>query len=195
MTAKQAGQLAASRFWATVKRLRDQWVLLAFLATALFWTRDIYEQFVDLPHQVTDLRVSISDLRADLARLDEQRENDRSPVLVFPGAGHSVGDGHRGAFVTVSLAPARRERDDCHTIALSAYMLDRSGRWFTVETDLTQLPFFTGAQDLSFAVQVHPRMQTGRAQFVAQVEQDCGTHRQVDNSPLLQFRVLPEHAG
>lgn len=195
MTAKQAGLLAAEGFWLTLKRLRDQWVLLAFLATALFWGRDIYEQFIDLPEKVQDLRGSIVELRRDLARLDQRAVDDRSPALVFPGTGHSVGDGRRGAYVTVTFSPAERVRDDCLTTALSVYMLDRTGRWFSVETDLATLPHFAGTQDLSFAARVHPRMTPGRAQFVAQIGQDCGTHQQVDNSPLLQFRVLQDQDG
>ena len=71
-------------------------------------------------------------------------------------------------------------------------MLDNDGNWFSVPTDLEVLPDFEGTLDLSFAARIHPRMRPGRAQFVGQIDQDCGTWRRIDKTPLLQFRVLPD---
>lgn len=193
MTAKSAGTLAATGFWRTLKRLRDQWLLVVFLATALFWSRDVYEQFVDLPTQVVELQGTIGDLRQDISRLDTRLAStapDRAPALVFPGSGHTVDDGRPGSFVTVRLNPAKRVRDDCRTTGLVVFMIDALDRWFTVETDLLHPPLLSGQQELAFAVKVHPRMAVGRAQFLLQATQDCVSHLQVDTSPRLQFRVV-----
>ena len=184
-----------SGVWSTLRRLRDQWVLLAFLATALFWMRDVYEQFIDLPTQVEELHGSIYELRQDVTRLDARLATavtDKAPALVFPGTGHGIADGQPGSFVTVRLQPAKRVRDDCRTTGLVAFMVDAVGRWFETETDLVHPPQLSGQQDLAFAVRVHPRMAVGRAQFLMQATQDCGTHLQVDSSPRLHFRVLPD---
>ncbi len=198
MTAKKAGMLATIGFWETLKRLRDQWVLLVFLATALFWTRDIYDQFTELPVHVAELEVSIKELRRDITGLDTRlaaAAPDTTPALVFPGTGHSIGDGRPGAFVTVRLQPAKRVRNDCRTMGLVAFMIDAQGRWFTVETDLLHPPQISGEQDLAFEVMVHPRMAVGRAQFLMQATQDCVSHLQIDTSPTLHFRVFPDVPG
>ena len=197
MTAKKAGTLAVAGFWRTIKRLRDQWLVVVFLATALFWARDIYEQFIDLPAHVAELRSSIGEMHQDIAQLDDRLDSrlagsapDRAPVLVFPGTGHSVDDGQPGSFVTARLQPAKRVRDDCRTTGLVVFMIDARDRWYSVETDLLHPPQLSGQQDLAFAVRVHPRMAVGRAQFLLQATQDCGSHLQVDASPRLHFRVL-----
>jgi len=198
MTAKRAGELAADGFWSTLRRIRDHWIVLAFLASGLFWLRDAYEQFIDLPGQVDEVRGSLGELRADIARLRQaapDKGTDRSAALVFPGTGHSIEDGKLGGFVTVRLAPAKRLRSACRARALAVFMIDATGRWFTVPTDLAHLPHFAGAQDLAFSVRIHPRMALGRAQMLVQVTQDCGTHLQVDSTPRLHFRVLPAVEG
>ena len=197
MTAKNAGKIAASGVWLTLKRLRDRWVLVVFMATALFWARDIYDEFVDLPPQFAELRQTVDGLRTDIAQLQitgVQVVVDRSPALVFPGLKHAVEDGRPGRPVTVHFQPAERVREDCQSGELVAYMIDANGQWYSVETDLARLPQLSGPQDLAFGVQIHPRMTVGRAQFLIQVLQNCGSHLQVDSSPRLHFRVLGPEA-
>ena len=195
MTAKRAGELAAEGLWTSLRRLRDQWIMLVFLATALFWARDVYDDFIALPSQVADLRGTIVELRDDIARLDDhatvKNTSNRSAALVFPGTGHSIDDGVADGFVTVRLAPAKQLRPGCRAKALAVFMIDATGRWFSVTTDLAHMPHFAGVQDLAFTARVHPRMTQGRAQLLVQVTQDCGTHLQVDSAPRLHFRVLP----
>lgn len=198
MTAKRAGQLAAEGVWATLRRLRDQWVLLVFLITASFWARDFYEQFVDLPSRVSAQDELIVQLQAEIARLDTQlitRAADRSPVLAFPGLGHGIDDGQSGQPVTARLDPVQWLRSDCRTSDLAAFMIDSRDQWYSVETDLVRLPQLSGVQQLAFGVTVHPRMTAGRAQFLIQITQDCGSHLQVDSSPRLHFRVLETGSG
>lgn len=195
MTAARAGSIAAEGFWLTLRRVRDQWVLLVFLATALFWIRDLYERFVDLPEHVSELHAAIGSLRVDIARLEARPlvpPRDRSRALVFSDLGHSIGDGRPGTPVTARFALAHQVRDDCRPSDLAAFMIDAHGRWLSVATGLSRLPRLTKPQDLAFTAMVHPEMAVGRAQFLVQVTQDCGSHVQVDSSPRLQFRVLPE---
>lgn len=196
MTAKRAGRLAAMGFWRTLKRCRDQWILLVFFASALFWARDTYERFVDLPDQVIGLQTAIGALHDDVARLESRLQSGtmaRSAALIFPGGGHSIEDGRPGQFVTVRLAPAQRIRPECRATGLVSFMIDARGRWFLVTTDLVHMPHLSGSEDLAFAVRIHPRMRAGRAQFLVQVTHDCTTHLQVDSSPRLHFRVQPRH--
>ncbi len=194
MTAKTAGRLAAEGLWTTLKRLRDQWVLVVFAATALLWARDFYEQFVDLPMRIQAQAEAIDALRQEIAEVgagneDSARRVDRSPVLSFPGRQHGIDDGVLGAPVTVRLNPFHWGRDDCRTADLAAFMVDSTDRWYSVATDLVRLPQLTGEEQVAFGVVVHPRMTVGRAEFLVQITQDCGSHLQVDSSPRLHFRV------
>lgn len=194
MTARKAGELAAEGMFGTLRRLRDQWVLLVFASGVLFWARDVYDRFVDLPDRVAELAATIGELRSGVARLEAGRPGqamDRSPALIFPGIEHAVEDGRPGGRVTVSLAPVQRVRGDCRNAELAAFMIDAAGRWHSVETDLARVPQVEGSQKLAFGATVHPRMAAGRAEFLVQLTQDCGSHRQVEASPRLPFRVLP----
>lgn len=194
MTARKAGELAAEGVWVTLRRLRDQWVLLVFAASVLFWARDVYDRFVDLPTRVEALGQAVGELRSQVARVEAGgggRSVDRRPALAFPGMRHAIEDGRPGARVTVSLAPVERVRGDCRNTDLAAFMIDAGGRWYSVETELVRVPQIEGSQELAFSVKVHPRMAVGRAQFLVEMTQDCGSHRQVDGSPRLPFRVLP----
>jgi hypothetical protein len=193
MTARKAGEIAVDEVWGTLGKLRDRWILVVFATSALFWARDVYERFVDLPARVAELARALDELRTDSARADELTgpEVDRAPALAFPGQRHAIEDGRPGDLVTVDLAPVMRVRADCRNSDFAAFMIDADGRWYSVETDLDRVPQIEEPQELAFAVRVHPRMDVGRAQFLVEVTQDCGAHRQVDRSPLLHFRVLP----
>jgi hypothetical protein len=194
MTARKAGEIEAEGVFGTLGRLRDRWVLVVFAASALFWTRDIYEQFVDLPARVAELGKRLDELRGDSARAGGEQsppEADHAPALAFPGLGHTIEDGRPGDLVTVVLAPVVRVREGCRNSDLAAFMIDADGRWYSVGTDLRRVPQIEGSQELAFGVMIHPRMDVGRAQFLVEVTQDCGPQRQVDSSPRLHFRVLP----
>jgi hypothetical protein len=174
--------------------MRDRWVLVVFAASALFWARDVYEQFVDLPARVAELARALDELRNDGARsvTEQARPKDgRSAALAFPGERHAIEDGRPGELVTVVLAPVERVREECRNSDFAAFMIDADGRWYSVETDLVRVPQIEGSQELAFGARIHRRMDVGRAQFLVEVTQDCGAFRQVDSSPRLHFRVLP----
>jgi hypothetical protein len=194
MTAKRAGEVSVEGVFGTLGRMRDRWVLVVFAASALFWARDVYEQFVDLPARVAELGRGLDELRTDGARsvAEQARPDvDRSAALAFPGERHAIEDGRPGDLVTVVLAPVVRVREECRNSDFAAFMIDADGRWYSVETDLVRVPQIEGSQELAFGVRVHRRMDVGRAQFLVEVTQDCGAFRQVDSSPRLHFRVLP----
>ena len=186
--------MAVEGVWGSLGRLRDRWVLVVFATSALFWARDVYERFVDLPARVAELGRTLDELRTDSARSDAGQNRpavDRSAALAFPGLEHAIEDGRPGDLVTVVLAPVMRVREECRNSELAAFMIDAKGTWYSAETDLARVPQIDGSQELAFGVRVHPRMDVGRAQFLVEVTQDCGSHSQVDSSPRLHFRVLP----
>lgn len=194
MTAEMAGKAAAEGLWASLRRLKEQWMLVAFFAGAAIWARDTWEEFAPLPALVREQTRGLLTLEAAVARLEErvtrQDTADRSPVLGFPGDRHTVDDGAPGAWTVLRWRPVRTLRADCAPAAIDAWMVDAAGTWFGVETALAPMPRLEGEQDLSFRLRVHPGMTPGRARAMAQIAFDCGTHRQVEAAPWLQFRVL-----
>lgn len=196
MTAKMAGKAAIDGVWVTLKKLKEQWVLLVFLTGALFWARDTYVEFANLPTLVRQQMSGLAKLEATVTRLEAQvmrrLKDDRSPVLEFPGAKHGIDDGAPGAWTTLYWRPVERLRDECVASAINAWMIDRNGQWFPVETAVAPMPALEGTADLAFGVRVHPMMDLGRARILVQITFDCGTHRQVETAPWLQFRVLDD---
>ena len=199
MTANMAGNAAVEGIWATLKRLREQWFLLVFMTGALLWMRDTYDEFTILPSLVRQQMGGLETLEATVTRLEAKVKRrlmeDHAPVLGFPGARHSIDDGEPGAWTVLYWRPVVWLRNDCVPSVIDAWMVDQGGKWFSVETTVAPMPALEGPAlegetDLAFGVRIHPFMDRGRAQVLVQVTFDCGTHRQVETAPWLQFRVL-----
>lgn len=194
MTAEMAGKAAVEGIWETLRKLKEQWVLLVFLTGALLWARDTYDEFAKLPSLVRQQMSGLSTLEATVTRLEAEVKRrlteDHAPVLGFPGTKHGIDDGAPGAWTVLHWRPVERLRYDCVTSAIDAWMVDQNGQWFSVETAVAPMPALEGVADLAFGVRVHPLMARGRAQVLVQIIFDCGTHRQVETAPWLQFRVL-----
>ena len=194
MTAEMAGKAAVEGVWTTLRRLKEQWVLLTFFAGALIWARDTWDEFAALPALMREQAGGLAALETRVGRLEDavarRPAPDRSPVRGFPGTGHAIADGAPGAWTVLSWRPVEGLRGDCAPAALDAWMVDAAGAWFAVETSLAPMPAIEGETDLAFRLRIHPRMVPGRAQALVQVAFDCGTHRQVETAPRLQFRVL-----
>ena len=194
MTAEMAGKAAVEGIWETLRKLKDQWLLLVFFAGAALWGRDTYEEFANLPALMREQMSGLATLEVTVARLEAEVTRrlggDHSPVLAFPGMRHGMDDGAPGAWAVLRWRPVKRLRDDCVPQAIDAWMIDADGEWFTVETAVAPLPVLQAETDFAFGVRVHPEMEPGRAQVLVQVTFDCRTHRQVETAPSLQFRVL-----
>ena len=194
MTAKDAGKHAVTGVWLTLRRLRDHWVLLAFVATALFWLRDTYDEIKTFPDRATRLEAAVVELSEEVSRVTkvlDKKVADQREVVGFPGLLHSVTDGASGERVLVRFRPVVPHRSDCRPVTLAAFMIDASGQWFSVDADMAEWPRLSMTQELAFGVEVHPKMASGRAQLLLQVVHLCGDRVQVDTSPRLPFRVLP----
>jgi hypothetical protein len=194
MTAEMAGRTAVNGTWDTLRRLKEQWVLVAFLAGAVFWVRDVYEEFVDLPEMVRMQTEGLAALEMTVVKLEaelvKRLDGDRSPVLGFPGTRHSIEDGVPGAWVILRWHPVRRLRTDCTPVSIDAFMVDETGRWYSVQTSMKPMPFLEGDVDLAFGLQIPSGMVHGRARAGVQVTSDCGSHLQVEMTPWQSFRVL-----
>jgi len=194
MTAEAAGKVAVDSVWGTLRRLKEQWVMLVFLTGALLWVRDTYGQFANLPELVrrqmdgfAALETTVTRLEAELVR---RLDMEQGPVFAFPGSRHSVDDRVPGAWTVLRWSPVQRRREDCVPTRVDAYMVDRSGQWFSVGTALAPMPSVEGETELAFGVQIDSRMSRGRVRVGLQITSDCGARRQVQLTPWLQFRVL-----
>jgi len=194
MTVEDAGKTAAEGVWVTLKTLKEQWVLVMFVAGALIWARDTYEQFSRLPLQIgeqaTRLEKIVGRVSALERKMAERAEIARGPIVEFPGTRHSIGDARPGDWTTVKLDPIVYRRSGCRISRLDAFMVDSRDQWFTAEIGLDRLPRLRNVTDLAFEVRVHPRMARGRAKAVIQFTHDCGSFRKVETAPTLPFRVL-----
>ena len=194
MTAEMAGKAAVEGAWVTLRKLKEQWVLLVFLTGALLWARDTYDEFAKLPSLVRQQMSGLSTLEATVTRLEAEVKRrlteDHAPVLEFPCTRHGIDDGAPGAWTVLHWRPVERLRNDCVPSVIDAWMVDQNGQWFSVETAVAPMPALEGVADLAFGVRVHPLMDRGRARVLVQITFDCGTHRQVETAPWLQFRVL-----
>lgn len=193
MTADSAGKVAIDGMWGTLRKLRDQWFLLVFLAGALMWARDTWRDFAPLPAIVAAQTTELAAIGNSVARLEKAlvkgEEARHQPVFAFPGNRHRIGDARAGAWTAARLVPTRPLRPECRTVALNAWLIDSDGRWFTVETSLDQVPRLEDDTELAFGVLVHADAALGRAQLLVELTHDCGTHRQVQAAPRLHFRV------
>lgn len=194
MTADIAGKAAIGGAWETLRKVKEQWVVLAFLCGALFWARDTYDEFSGLPELVRRQMDGLSALESSVARLEAEvmrrLDGDRGPVFRFPKLQHSVDDGAPGDWTVLRWSPVERLRADCRPTGIDAFMVDSSGQWFSIEKAMTPMPVLDGETDLAFGVRIHPGMAPGRARIGVQITSDCGTHLQVDPAPWLPFRVL-----
>ncbi|MFK7944640.1 MAG: hypothetical protein AB8B85_17275 [Paracoccaceae bacterium] len=194
MTAKDTGRTAVSGLWIGLKRLRENWLLIAFVVTALYGVRDVYDEALRLPQRVKALTVSVVELKEGMVRLEDAIRTPALNVgdaLSFPGLRHAATDGKPGEWVMARFRPVHALRPECRSVGFAAFMIDAERRWFSVQTDLTGWPRMDSLEELAFGVEVHPRMAVGRAQLLLQVVHDCSGQLQVDSSPVLPFRVLP----
>lgn len=193
MTAEMAGRAALDGVWGTVRRLRDQWLLIVFLSGAVLWARDTYDEFAKLPSLVRQQMSGLAELQATVTRLEGEVKRrllgDRTPVLAFPGSRHGIADGRPGRWTTATWRPVRRLRDECVPRTVRAWIVDGEGQWFSAETAIRAMPALVDETDLAFWVRVPESASPGRAKLLTQVDVDCATHRQVESAPWLQFRI------
>lgn len=177
-----------------LRTLRDQWLLLAFMAGALFWLRDTYDEFAPLPATVAAQTVKLAALTQGVARLeqtlDRQDERRFAPAVSLGAHGNVVEDGRAGEWITARLKRVVPLRTDCRADALNAWLIDQAGRWFSAPTSLDRLPELRGETELGFGVRIGTEAVPGRASLLVQFTHDCGTHRQVLTATSLPLLVI-----
>ena len=194
MTSETAGKAAIGSVWATLRTLRDQWLLLIFVTGSLLWLRDTYDRFEQVPATLAEHGVRLAALQDDVAGLQAAFAEDSAArtgaVVAFPGNRHAIEDARAGDWTVAHFVPTRPLRADCRTVGVDAWMIDGEGQWFSADAGVASIPKLTDETDLSFRVRVPAEAAPGRAQVLVQLTHDCGTHFQVQTAPRLPFRVV-----
>ena len=155
MTAKHVGRNAVSGLWLMLKRLRENWILIAFVATVLYGARDVHDEALLLTERVKNLYSATEELRTGMARLEAGSQGRWSIIARrwrFRGLLHAATDGRPGEWVMARFRPVHALRPECQAAGMAAYMIDTDRRWFSVQTDLAGWPSVDSLEELAFGV-------------------------------------------
>lgn len=175
-----AGLLAA------LKRLREHWVLVVALASALFWARDLVETHAALPGEVARQLETVESLAVRTAWIE-------TVIAVWPGFDGGEAASLPGTrFGLAALAPGAKavvrwpgggRPSACALRSVSGVMVDASGQWFPVAAE----PAEAAGSGLAVTLRAHRQMGPGSARLKLRLTRDCGDRLQVDISPWLIF--------
>lgn len=140
---------------AALKVLRDYWVLMAFLAAALFWLRDTYDEIARVPVEIRAIKRSVEALR------EEVQSDGREDRRAF-GVGR-IGD----------LSPVHGEQLVCHAADRIAAIVDSAGQWFMVERSTKGLQEIEGGQSYVFGAPDETDIAEGQARLLVQILMQC----------------------
>lgn len=194
MTADNAGKAAAQGIWATLRMLKEQWVVIVFVTGALFWARDTWEELSKLPATVAAQVAETADLLRRVERVEARLGDGTVPAragLTFPGDAHGASDARPGGWSDIRLDPVVSDRG-CVALAIDPHVVDAGGRWFGAEATISTLPVLEPTDDLAFAVRVPAEVPPGRAAIALRFVLDCGGGRVAVAAPRLPFRVLDD---
>lgn len=199
MTADTAGKAAVREAWTTLRKLKDQWVMIVFLTGALVWARDTWERLAALPVAIDGIAAGVEALSGRLAAVEALAAGGAAPaggqvragsVLAFPGERHRASDARPGGWSEVRLDPVRPTGRNCAPVDLDAFVVDAAGRWFQAEATIGAPPVLDPEGDLAFGVRVPAEVPAGRAAIAVSFVHDCGETLAVDAAPRLPIRVL-----
>lgn len=193
MTAEPSGRGAAGALSA-FRRLREQWILIVALASALFWARDLVEAYVRLPADVARQGEAISVLAARVAgvelRLGVPEGGDAPPEDISPDAHPGPLEGRAGLWTVLRWRSVYALDPDCIARAASAVLVDAGGRWHTLETSLRPGPGRDGERSLALGVRPHASMGVGRARIRVRIVHSCSGQQREESSPWVPFVLL-----
>lgn len=189
MTADHSGTGAVGVLTA-LRRLREHWVLIVALASALFWARDMAAIYGRLPAEMARHAQAVSDLADRIAGL-EARLDPLAGRDFLPGEGIGMIQGPvegRYGITTMLHWPLVGPPDrSCAARAVSAVLIDSGGvrHALDVQPDPQRDPL--GDRSLALGVRPHARMGPGRAGIRVWMLWSCRGRMRVDRSAWLPF--------
>jgi len=200
MTAETTGK-AVCGAWATLKRLRERWILVTALVSGLFWAKDLVEIYARLPDDLARQSEAVTAVEARLDRLAAEIRPGLGRGAVtgmargaIPAHGQTPDALGRGDWLVLRWRLDRSQGPGCTVGEATAVLTDAEGRVVAVPTGPIPLPGLEDGQGLAFGVKVRPRTAVGRARLRLLVVQSCPDRQRARSSAWLDFRVRAERA-
>jgi hypothetical protein len=190
---RQDGDRGAGETWAAMGRLREQWLLIVALASALFLGRDMVESYAHLPEEVArqgreiaGLGVRMGWMEAVAARWPAIADGEEARL---PGHRFGLGTLRRGEEAAVRW-PGEQGPAGCRLTSASGVMRDAGGQWYPVPVTVREAG---GAPVLG--LRADAAMRAGPALLRLRLARDCPDRHRIEISPWLMFTLLGGNGG
>jgi len=191
MTAEHQQEQAPPGVFARLKRIREQWLVVVALASALFWARDWVEVYAGLPARLDRQEVGLQSVSVRTGWLEAVvsawpgRAGGRSDRL--PGVRFGLGTLSPGQTAVIAW-PGGRPEERCTMHSATGVMVDAAEQWFPVTASLAPEPN-AETQGLAVAVAPHPGMEAGQARLKLRLTRECPDRQRIEISPWLVFAL------
>jgi hypothetical protein len=177
-----------------LRKLREQWVLIVALASALFWARDLMEEYARLPREVSRQGEAVKALSARVAGIETRLgvpEGGPAPRPgIAPDALPGPLEGRAGAWTVLRWRSVYALDPDCVPRSASAVLVDGEGHWHALESRLRRDGQTPGERSLALGVRPHESMGTGRARIRIRLTHACSGLQREESSDWVPFVLL-----
>ncbi|GMG84761.1 hypothetical protein LNKW23_39770 [Paralimibaculum aggregatum] len=176
-----------------LKKLREHWVLIAALVSALFWARDLVVLHARLPEEVSRQGAAVAALGTRVTGI-ELALGLAAPGGLPPMGGGGLsgpGAGQAGRWTALAWRSALAADPHCAPERLSGELVDAAGRRHALPARIRPDLPETGGGALGLGVKPHARMGVGQARFRLQVSHRCRGRIRAELTPWFPFLLQP----
>lgn len=183
---------------ASFKRLREQWLLIVALVSALFWARDLVMVYARLPEDVARHAVAVDQLERRVAGLEAGHLSLQAggPPPEGPGLLSGPPGGRHDQWTELHWRSDAAGDPTCRLMEIGAVLVGPTGQWHrmparTVPQSRPQTPSRARREtgSLALGVKPHARMGVGRARLRLQLVHDCNGRLQTERAPWRPFTL------
>ncbi|MGF1446531.1 MAG: hypothetical protein ACFBRM_10065 [Pikeienuella sp.] len=182
--------LQAAGLLTAAKKLRDHWLLVIAILSALFWLRDLVLRHAELPEIVAahDLRLTEHGVRLDaLEAAPDGRPWGHAPPEHAGGEVVGPLDGRPGAWSALEWRSAAAGDPSCTPETVTAVLVDAAGRWHVLEATLAPGGRGRSASGLRLGLRPGFGPVSGPARLRLRLSFLCKGFPQVERSDWLPF--------
>lgn len=176
-----------------LKRLREQWMLVIALVSALFWMRDLAEIYARLPGDVRRQDAAVAGLTVRVSGLEDRighiEAAGSAPAPTSPSTLSGRLRGRADHWSMLAWHSAGALDPGCAVRRADAVLVDADGTWHGLELHLErgQAPPREG---LAIRVRPHLRMGSGLVRIRVRVVHRCHGADREESSPWTPFVLL-----